>query len=353
MTSTPAVSIIIPVYNVGKYLCQCLDSVLAQTFTDWECILVNDGSSDDSGAICDEYSRKDPRLRVIHQPNRGVSAARNKALKEAKGEWVAYVDSDDSITPNYLQTFIDIQKEHDADMVITGVDMIAQNVTRKHLTDKVYGEGEIYEFVIYARHWGVLGIPWNKFYSGRLIREHHILFDESLWSYEDEVFVVNYLKYAKKVVVSSAVTYNRFIREENSLSQKYIPLELHYKVADILYQSGMQLSNEETYTEHLNASYACHLSESVDRLYWVHDHFTRKERLQIINSLIAKAKEKKVDKYFYKQLRHSYRIYAHGAHAIELNALFNKYRRAIKSYIKACLPPTLVDNIHLSKATRK
>lgn len=302
MTSTPAVSIIIPVYNVEKYLRQCLDSVLAQTFTDWECILVNDGSSDDSGAICDEYSRKDPRLRVIHQPNRGVSAARNKALKEAKGEWVAYVDADDSITPIYLQTFIDVQKEHDADMVITGVDMIAQNVTRKHLTDKVYKEGEIHEFVIYARHWGVLGIPWNKFYSGRLIRKHHVLFDESLWSYEDEVFVINYLKYAKKVVVYSAITYNHYIREENSLSQKYIPLDLHYKIADILYQSGMQLPNEEAYIEHLNANYACHLSESVDRLYWAHNHFTRKERLEMINSLIAKAKEKKVDKYFYKQL---------------------------------------------------
>lgn len=98
----PFFSIIIPVYNVAPYLRECLDSVLAQTFLDWEAICVDDGSTDESGAILDEYAAKDRRFRVFHQPNAGVSAARNKALDEAKGEWIGFLDADDMIASEWL-----------------------------------------------------------------------------------------------------------------------------------------------------------------------------------------------------------------------------------------------------------
>ena len=99
----PKYSIIIPVYNVAPYLRECLDSVLAQTFTDWECLCVNDGSTDASGAILDEYAKKDPRFRVFHKPNGGVSSARNLGLDNAKGEWTGFLDGDDIWTPHLLQ----------------------------------------------------------------------------------------------------------------------------------------------------------------------------------------------------------------------------------------------------------
>lgn len=99
----PFFSIIVPVYNVAPYLRECLDSVLSQTFTDWECLCVDDGSTDGSGAILDEYAAKAPRFRVFHQPNAGVSAARNLALDNAKGEWVWFVDGDDAIARCALQ----------------------------------------------------------------------------------------------------------------------------------------------------------------------------------------------------------------------------------------------------------
>ena len=95
MTATPTISIVMPVYNVAPYLSGCPDSVRAQTFTDWECICVDDGSTDGSGDILDEYATKDARFRVIHQPNGGVSAARNAALDAAQGEWVGFLDADD------------------------------------------------------------------------------------------------------------------------------------------------------------------------------------------------------------------------------------------------------------------
>ena len=105
-SSVPKISIIVPVYKVEQYLYRCLDSIVAQTFTDWECLLIDDGSPDDSGAICDEYAEKDSRFRVIHQKNSGVSAARNAGLAVARGEWIGFVDSDDWIEPDFCKTLL-------------------------------------------------------------------------------------------------------------------------------------------------------------------------------------------------------------------------------------------------------
>lgn len=99
----PKISVIVPVYNVEKYIRECVDSILVQTFTDFELILVNDGSRDNSGAICDEYAAKDKRITLIHQENQGQAAARNNAIAIAKGEWIHFVDSDDVIHPQMLE----------------------------------------------------------------------------------------------------------------------------------------------------------------------------------------------------------------------------------------------------------
>ena len=95
----PKISVIVPVYNTEKYLHRCVDSILAQTFTDFELLLVNDGSPDKSGEICDEYAQKDTRVRVFHKENGGVSSARNLGLENAQGKWITYVDGDDWIEP--------------------------------------------------------------------------------------------------------------------------------------------------------------------------------------------------------------------------------------------------------------
>ena len=92
---TPKISVIVPVYNVEKYLPRCIDSILSQTFTDFELLLIDDGSPDNCGKICDEYAAKDSRVRVFHKPNGGVSSARNLGLDNARGEWIAFIDSDD------------------------------------------------------------------------------------------------------------------------------------------------------------------------------------------------------------------------------------------------------------------
>lgn len=117
MNNIPLVSIIVPVYNIEKYISKCIESVLSQTFKDWELILVDDGSTDNSGKICDEYALKDNRIKVIHKENEGVTATRDKGVKEAQGEFLFFIDGDDYITDNALELLINKQKENDADLV--------------------------------------------------------------------------------------------------------------------------------------------------------------------------------------------------------------------------------------------
>lgn len=117
----PELSIIVPVYKVEKYLPRCIDSILAQTFGDFELILIDDGSPDGCGRICDEYAKKDKRIVVIHQKNMGVSAARNAGLDIAHGRYIGFVDSDDWIEPQMYEVMMDAIRENGADMAVCGV----------------------------------------------------------------------------------------------------------------------------------------------------------------------------------------------------------------------------------------
>ena len=114
----PKISVIVPVYNTEKYLHRCIDSILAQTFTDFELLLINDGSKDNSGKICDEYAAKDSRIKSVHIPNSGANNARLKGIQESIGEYVMFVDSDDVVSNNYFQLFYNEIYESDVDVVI-------------------------------------------------------------------------------------------------------------------------------------------------------------------------------------------------------------------------------------------
>ena len=118
---SPAISVIIPVYNCEKYLTQCIESVLNQTFQDFELILVDDGSHDSSPDICDNFRQKDERIQVIHKPNGGVSSARNEGIKVARGEYITFVDSDDYIEEEMMEYLYGQAQEHLADIVVSGL----------------------------------------------------------------------------------------------------------------------------------------------------------------------------------------------------------------------------------------
>lgn len=118
------VSVIIPVYNIAQYLPSCLDSILAQTFTDFELLLINDGSTDATADICNRYSRIDSRIKVYHKPNGGVSSARNFGIEVADGEWIAFIDGDDYIVPDYLESLVGASTDLDIGMVCCNLQFI-------------------------------------------------------------------------------------------------------------------------------------------------------------------------------------------------------------------------------------
>ena len=124
MKQQPLISVIVPVYNVEQYIHQCVDSILSQTYKNLEIILVDDGSPDNCPAICDEYARNDDRVKIIHQENGGISAARNSALDLCTGEYIAFVDSDDWIESNAYEEMMSEMQKKDLDVVFCGVNVI-------------------------------------------------------------------------------------------------------------------------------------------------------------------------------------------------------------------------------------
>ena len=182
----PKISIIVPVYKVEKYLERCLDSIIAQTFSDWECILIDDGSPDNSGKICDEYAEKDERFVVIHQENAGVSAARNAGLDIAKGEYITFVDSDDWIDSNTYQMAYDVTKNNEVDLVLWGIvyEKAESSVTRNFKVGFFEQDDIINNFEPSTCH---------KLFRKKIIYENKLFFPEGLTLSEDKYFSFLYL----------------------------------------------------------------------------------------------------------------------------------------------------------------
>ena len=189
----PKISIIVPVYNVEKYLRRCLDSIVAQTFNDWECILIDDGSPDNSGAICDEYAEKDSCFRVIHQKNAGVSAARNAGLDVARGEWISFVDSDDWCTLDMLESLLHSAEENDAEVVIGGYSL---NDGNKDYETRLPPEGKMSMPKYFDGKWQG---PWAKLIKKSFLHKFNIRFPEGISLAEDLFFTFQLFFYSSKI----------------------------------------------------------------------------------------------------------------------------------------------------------
>lgn len=217
------ISVIVPVYKVEPYLRQCIDSILAQTYTDFELILVDDGSPDNCGAICDEYAKHDDRIRVIHQENGGLSAARNTGIDAARGEYLTFIDSDDWITETYLERLYILLNESNADISVCGMlsfmdgsepesDLAAVDRNLKIMT------GRAACLSIYSMDGVVPIMAWGKLYS----RE---LFDGIRYPvgriHEDDATTPKLLYRAPKVSVSSDPLYRYRQRKESIMHEKF------------------------------------------------------------------------------------------------------------------------------------
>ena len=208
-------AIIIPVFNAEKYLHECIQSVLKQSFTDFEVILINDGSTDSSGLICNQFAIEDNRINVIHLDNKGVSAARNVGLAQAKSEWICFIDSDDYISDNYFQPILKY-KNSDFIMVNVSVDTDGDvfNFTN-YPTKKLDVNSFFSNYKLYPNFAG----PWSKFFKSYIIKNNNIQFDSNLSFGEDALFNLQYLSYCKIIYVTNE-SYYIYREHLNSLSKK-------------------------------------------------------------------------------------------------------------------------------------
>lgn len=203
------VSVIIPVYKVESYLKRAVDSVIAQTYGNIEIILVDDGSPDNCGKICDEYAEQDARIFVIHKQNGGISNARNAGLGVSHGKYICFVDSDDWLETTYVESMVDAFEKHGVDLVACGV----------HKTDRPKAKIDDTEEVIIKDKYmstlqddNIAGYAWNKLFLLDIIRRNCLQFDENIFIGEDLLFVVSYLEYCVKTLFLQQELYNYFIR---------------------------------------------------------------------------------------------------------------------------------------------
>ncbi|MGN0505736.1 MAG: glycosyltransferase [Lachnospiraceae bacterium] len=218
----PLVSIILPVYNAEKTLEKCVDSVLKQKFTDFELILVDDGSKDSSGLLCDKYASEDSRVRVIHKENSGVSDSRNAAMDVARGTYLQFLDSDDWLTPDATELFAAAATENDCDMVVADFFRVAG--------ERVAHKGDIQEERLMNREEYAMcmmekpadfyyGVLWNKFFRRDIIEKYHLRMDKEISWCEDFMFNLEYIRYIRSVYILCVPIYYYVKRKGSLVSQ--------------------------------------------------------------------------------------------------------------------------------------
>lgn len=212
------VSVIIPIYNSEKYLHQCLKSVQEQSYKNLEIILIDDGSTDHSPFICDQYCKKDSRFQVQHIKNQGVSNARNHGIERAMGKYIMFIDSDDWIPDHYVDSLVSGMKDDAIDLVLCP---IYHQIDEKWIDFKFDFEYYDSEKFLFLNENYFLYAPYCKIYRSNILKENQINFPKGVDYGEDLIFNMNYLKFCKRLFVTNRTFYNYRTENINSLSRKY------------------------------------------------------------------------------------------------------------------------------------
>lgn len=264
---SPLVSLIVPVYNVETYLRPCLESIRAQRWPALEVLLVNDGSTDASLSICQEYAALDPRFKVIDQPNAGVSAARNRAISVAQGKYLQFADGDDKLPPNATEILASAAERTGADLVTAHFyrvigDKIAQRGHIKReccLTRADYAEEMVKAPANY--YYGVL---WNKLYRRSIVERHQMHCDEQVAWCEDFLFNLEYLRYCRLIAAVPAPVYY-YYKRKGSLVTSRISLRKTIQMKKTTFATYKQLYQSlDLYEEQRLAIYRYLVSAATD-----------------------------------------------------------------------------------------
>ena len=228
--SKPKISIIVPVYKVEAYLGKAVESILTQTLEDFELWLVDDGSPDASGEICDDYALKDARIRVIHKENGGAPSARNMAIERAQGKYMFFMDADDWAEPTMLERLYTLAEDHQAQLVVCGfyIDTYYGADKKSFLSEKYQVDDAVYEnarafrensYKYFDRN--LLYSPWNKLFLSEYILDNGLRFPAAMW--DDFPFNLSVIRNVKRVVVTTEAFYHFLRAREDSETSKYQP----------------------------------------------------------------------------------------------------------------------------------
>lgn len=222
-SSSPALSIIVPVYKVERYLPACLESISSQTFRDFECILVDDGSPDGCPALCDEWAARDGRFRVIHKKNEGVVIARNTGLEESRGEWVAFVDSDDRVAPGMYGEMLDAARREGADLVVCGYrDDFGEAKPGKAYTWSCKTLDRAAQLREHTKSY-ITNFIWNKVAKRTLFTKHALRFPAGVAGPDDAYVAFHLVFYAEKIAVVNKPFYFYNLQNQSSIMHRGVP----------------------------------------------------------------------------------------------------------------------------------
>lgn len=286
----PLISVIIPVYNVEEYLDRCLESATLQTYKNIEIILIDDGSTDNSGKMCDEWAQKDKRIKVVHQENKGVSASRNRGICEAKGKLISFIDSDDEAYSDYLETMYCDLTENNCDLAIT------KHYVKYPLTTKEAFSGATTIFnnpkdclkeMLLCRDVDVS--PWGKLYKKSLFKG--VEYPEGK-IFEDAATFYSVVFNSKKVILNSTPHYNYIIRRK-SISQQYF----HKEKLDLIEATNTMCSDIEQKFPDLKAECdvrRMHALLSTLRIFSISKKQSNKTKTELLSLIKEQSKKTKI-----------------------------------------------------------
>lgn len=282
----PLISIIIPVYNVEKYLNRCLNSILAQTFKEYEVLLIDDGSNDSSAFICDEYVNRDYRFKVIHKENKGVSNARNVGIENSIGKYIVFIDSDDWIAPDYLNVLYTTMQEANCDLAYCSFKRVKEFNPSIKNTENALNSKEKIAYSIYDDNFWFgsrRGVLWAAIYYREKVGE--LRFDETISIGEDKLFLLEYAKKCKNIIYVPYKLYNYFQREDSAMHNNV------FKESDLSILNAQKLifqlfSDNKKTLLYAKASYCGKCWAIISRYY--NDHNFRKKYYKSLIKLFRK-----------------------------------------------------------------
>lgn len=237
----PKVSIIVPVYNVGPYLGRCIDSLMNQTYRNLDIILVDDGSTDGSGKLCEEFAEKDARIRVFHQKNSGVSTARNLGLEKAVGDFIGFVDSDDWVDEDMYSSLVNLAETNGADIAICGyyVNNDADPSVNLQAPPQTLSQETAIERCLDTNYYSMGASIWNKLFKKNIIQDHLLRFNGNLVIGEDMLFLCSAIMQSRTIMYAPAPKYHYAVHDAGAINmtfhaKKASVIDAHKKVEELV-----------------------------------------------------------------------------------------------------------------------